>query len=140
MFKTSKTSKSSKMCKTSMTRQTKLMEKEEEAGSVLEKDRNLVGRLLRSKMCKTIKTSKTSALNEDTYLVWSNIIKASKMNETFSSLHRSWSRSRCYVQQFFLRQFLLFSSTIQEQVVFRPCFRTCHWSKSELIEVKQDNI
>jgi hypothetical protein len=49
-------------------------------------------------------------------------------------------RSRCYVRQFFLRQFFWFSSTIQEWVVFRPCFRTCHWSKSELIEVKQDNI
>ena len=46
------------------------------------------------------------------------------------------NRSRCYVRQFFLRQFFHFSSTIQEQVVFRPCFRTCHWSKSELIEVK----
>jgi len=45
-------------------------------------------------------------------------------------------RSRCYVRQFFLRQFFWFSSTIQEWVVFSPSFRTCHWSKSELIEVK----
>ncbi len=51
-----------------------------------------------------------------------------------------FSQSRCYVRQFFLRQFFHFSSTIQEWVVFRPCFCTCHWSKSELIEVKQDNI
>ncbi len=40
------------------------------------------------------------------------------------------------VRQFFLRQFFCFSSTIQEQVVFRLCFCTCHWSKSELIEVR----
>ena len=49
-------------------------------------------------------------------------------------------RSRCYVRQFFLRQVFCFSSTIEEWVVFRSCFRTCHWSKSELIEDKQDNI
>ncbi len=49
-------------------------------------------------------------------------------------------RSRCYVRQFFLRQLFWFSLTIEEWVVFRPCFRTCHWSKLELIEVKQDNI
>jgi hypothetical protein len=35
-------------------------------------------------------------------------------------------RSRCDVQQFFLRQLFWFSSTIEEWVVFRLCFRTCH--------------
>ncbi len=57
-----------------------------------------------------------------------------------SSFFCQRNRSRCYVRQFFLRQLFWFSSTIEEWVVFRPCFRTCHWSKLELIEVKQDNI
>ena len=41
----------------------------------------------------------------------------------------SHSRSRCDVWQFFLQQLFWFSSTIEERVVFRLCFRTCHWSK-----------
>ncbi len=45
-------------------------------------------------------------------------------------------RSRCDVRQFFLRQLFWFCSTIEEWVVFRPCFCTCHWSKKELIELK----
>ncbi len=41
-----------------------------------------------------------------------------------------WSnQSRCDVRQFFLRQLFWFSSTIEEWVIFRLCFCTCHWSK-----------
>ncbi len=43
------------------------------------------------------------------------------------NLNRKKIRSRCYVRQFFLRQFFRFSLTKQGQVIFRLCFRTCHF-------------
>ncbi len=38
------------------------------------------------------------------------------------------------VRQCFVRQLFGFCSTIEEQVVFRSFFRTCHWSNKTLIE------
>ncbi len=63
-------------------------------------------------------------------------------NALFISICLDSCRSRCYVWQFFLRQLFWFSLTIEEWVVFRSCFRTCHWSKFNQNKLKEiaDNI